>query len=208
MAGYRAIPAAMRPRRKENRPRERVLTSKEWKKLRRYVDKFSGSAHTRESQLPLFMRLAYETGRRRGGLLKLRWVDVDLDEGLLYLLDTKTGDDQAVPISDEMAQRLKDHPRKEGWKYVFQGRFPDKPTSFDEPLRDILRKLFPPDRKGEIPVFHSIRHTAATELGEAGATEAQIMAVTGHMSSTSVNRYVKKTTEAARTAQKLRRLAQ
>jgi integrase len=192
-------------RRKEGKPRERYLTPKEWKKLRRYVDIVAKCGREREAQLPLFLRLAYETGRRRGELLKLRWVDLDLDEGLLYLIDTKTGDDQVVPVSDDMVQRLKAHPRREGWTYVFQGRFPDKPTAFDEVIREIFRKLFPPDRKGEVPVLHSLRHTAATELGDAGATEAQIMAVTGHKSSASVQRYVKKTTAAARAAQQLRR---
>ncbi|MBT6123680.1 MAG: tyrosine-type recombinase/integrase, partial [Halieaceae bacterium] len=61
--------------------------------------------------------------------------------------------------------------------------------------------LFKPDRKGEMPVLHTVRHTVATELGDAGATEAQIMSVTGHKSSASVNRYVKRTLEAARAAQ-------
>jgi integrase len=192
------------PRRKEGKARQRVLTRKEWEKLRQHVDKIATSGSLRESQLPLFIRLAYETGRRRGELLKLRWEDVDLDDGLLYLLDTKTGDDQVAPISDEMVRRIKNHPRREGWTYIFQGRSPNKTTDFDEVLRAILRELFPPDRKGEVPVLHSLRHTAATEMGDGGATEAQIMAVTGHKSSASVHRYVKKTTEAARAAQKLR----
>ena len=192
------------PRRKEHKARERILTSAEWKVLKKRIDSDAKKGKNQKQQLPLFIRMAYETGRRRSELLKLRWVDIDLDEQIIYLMDTKTGDDQIVPISDDICKRIKAHPRKDGWMYLFQGRFPDRPTSFDEVLREILRELFPPDRKGEVPVLHSLRHTAATELGEAGATEAQIMAVTGHKSSASVGRYVKKTVEAARAAQGLR----
>ena len=199
------------PRRKEGKARERYLTKVEWNRLIKHVDtkaKNSIDRDIRSKQLPAFLRLAYATGRRRGELLKLRWVDVDLDEGLLYLMDTKTGDDQVVPIDQDMADILKQHEKDhciKGWPFLFRGRLRDKATSFDEVIRPALRELFPPDRKGEVPVLHSIRHTVATEMGEGGATEAQIMAVTGHKSSASVNRYVKKTVEAARTAQTKRK---
>lgn len=110
-----------------------------------------------------------------------------------------------MPVSKDLVKRIKAHPRRDGWTYVFQERFPDKPTAFDEVIIEVFRELFPPNRKSEVPVLHSLRHTAATELGERGATEAQIMAVTGHKSSAGVQRYVKKTIETANQAQKLRR---
>ena len=198
------------PRRKEGKARERILTKTEWKALLKHVDQNAKKVRSndiRSKQLPTYLRLAYATGRRRGELLKLRWVDVDLDEGLLYLMDTKSGDDQIVPIDQKMIEVLQRHEqehRVDGWEFLFRGKMKNKPTDFDEVLRGMLRELFPPDRKGEVPVLHSIRHTVATEMGNKGATEAQIMAVTGHKSSASVNRYVKKTVEAARAAQALR----
>lgn len=197
------------PRRKEGKARERIITPKEWKALIAHVDKLASKKGARigKQQLPTFLRLAYDTGRRRGELLKLRWIDLDLEEGVMYLLDTKSGDDHVVPISDDMIKVLQKHEKEhrlDGYQYVFRGRFPNRPTAFDELTREVFRELFEPDRKGEMPVLHSVRHTAATELGEAGATEAQIMAVTGHKSSASVHRYVKKTLKAAKTAQQLR----
>lgn len=195
-------------RRKENKARERVLTPKEWKAIVAQASVLAKkSSKTREQQLPTYLRLAYATGRRRGELLGLRWDCVDLDAGLLYLLDTKTGDDQVSPLDDDTVAVLKKHAadfQVELWPYVFKGRLRDRPTDFDDLIRPILRDVCPPDRKGEVPVLHSVRHTVATELGNAGATEAQIMSVTGHKSSASVNRYVKKTVEAARAAQALR----
>lgn len=49
-----------------------------------------------------------------------------------------------------------------------------------------------------------LRHSGATVLGENGATEDQISAVTGHKSRTMLNIYVKKTKRLASSAQQLR----
>jgi integrase len=49
-----------------------------------------------------------------------------------------------------------------------------------------------------------LRHSGATELGEADATEDQIASVTGHKSRQMLNIYVKKTKRLAETAQNKR----
>jgi integrase len=195
-------------RRQEHKPRSRIITAGEWKALLAAADQQAIGGSVRQQQLPTYLRLAYATGRRRGELLKLRWVDWDADEQVLWLLDTKTGDDQPIPVGDIEAALLSAHEqafRLDRSPYIFPGTRPGGHTDFDEPIRTLLRQVCPPDRKGEVPVFHSVRHTVATELGVGGASEAQIMAVTGHHSSASVNRYVKKTVQAARAAQALRR---
>jgi integrase len=195
-------------RRKEGEARKRIITPSEWKKLMQAADRAATKGKTQMQQLPFFLRLAYETGRRRGELLKLRRVDVNMEDGVLHLMDTKSGQDQESVISPEVVALLKTHEsnvRKAGLKYVFSGRMPNTPTSFDEPIRTLMNDLFEPDRYDEMPVFHSIRHTVATEMGDGGATEAEIMSVTGHSSSASVNRYVKKTRESARAGQAKRK---
>lgn len=197
-------------RRKEGKARQRILTSSEMDTLFKAADMAAAktSTKTQTKQLPTFLRLAYETGRRRGELLKLRWVDVDFDEGVLHLMDTKSGKDQESVIEPQVVEMLKQHEtdfRKAGFKYIFRGRFPNKATSFDVVIAGLIKSLFEPDRYDEMPVFHSIRHTVATQMGDGGATEAQIMSVTGHSSSASVNRYVKKTREAAREGQSKRK---
>ena len=48
--------------------------------------------------LPL-VRLAIETGMRRGELLSLRWEHVDLARRTAYLPDTKNGEPRTVPLS-------------------------------------------------------------------------------------------------------------
>ena len=51
--------------------------------------------------------IAYDTGARKGELLKLTWADVDLNSGALVLHDTKNGEDRAVPLGKDAVKTLK-----------------------------------------------------------------------------------------------------
>ena len=187
----------------EPKGRQRVIKPGEWKKLIKYVEKQAVKGGHREKQLPTFLKLAYELGRRRGELLGLTWACVDYDDRVLHLLDTKTGDDQTAEMTKPVRKLLKAHEkvwRKTGYRYVFRGRVAGSPTNYDDLIRDAIRATFEPDFRGEMPVFHTIRHTVATELGDGEATEVEIMSVTGHKTSASVQRYVKKTRQAAQSA--------
>lgn len=59
---------------------------------------------------------------------------------------------------------------------------------------------------GEHVTFDACRHGGMTELGDADATEAQIMAVSGHRSPDAARRYIKRTERQRLTALRKRRL--
>ena len=202
-------PCKLVTRGKESKGRQRIIKAREWKALMKHIDKLAAkSGAARNQQLPNFMRLAYETGRRRGELLDLTWACIDFDDGIIHLLDTKTGDDQEAVMTDEIRALLLDHKerfKKDGHKHVFRGRVAGRSTNFDAVIRESIREVIEPDFRGEMPVFHTVRHTAATEMGNAGATETEIMAVTGHKTSITVQRYVKKTRQAAESAKSKRK---
>ncbi len=201
-------PCRLVTREADGNNRKRIIKSNEWIRLLAYVDKKATTGASRAKQLPTFMRLAYATGRRRSELLRLTWACVDYDDECLHLLDTKSGDDNIVELDKATKELLRAHEkefRRPDSPYVFPGRFPDKPTDFDEFIRAAIRATFEEDFRGEMPVFHSVRHTVATEMADGGATESEIMAVTGHKSSVSAHKYIKKTREAARSAQAKRK---
>lgn len=204
-------PCKLVARGEDSASRQRIIKPREWKLLMKHIDQAAKkSSRVRAQQLPAFMRLAYETGRRRSELLGLTWSCVDFDDGVLHLLDTKTGDDQAAEMTPAVRKLLKAHMKefkKTGHPHVFRGRVAGKPTDFDELIRTAIREVIEPDFRGEMPVFHTVRHTAATEMGAAGATETEIMAVTGHKTSVTVQRYVKKTREMAQSAHAKRKAA-
>ena len=97
--------------------------------------------------------------------------------------------DQAAEMTPAVRKPLKAHMKefkKTGHSQVFRGRVSGKPADFDELIRTAIHEMIEPDFRGEMPVFHTVRHTAATEMGAAGATETEIMAVTGHKTSVTV----------------------
>lgn len=58
-------------------------------------------------ELPVILRLMYSSGLRIGETLLIKKEDVDLDNGVLRLLNTKGDKHRLVPISDEMNEILK-----------------------------------------------------------------------------------------------------
>lgn len=54
--------------------------------------------------------------------------------------------------------------------------------------------------------FHGLRHAQATDIAEAGGSEAEIAAVTGHQSPSMVKRYTKRARQEQLAAQAIARL--
>ena len=54
---------------------------------------------------------AIETGMRRSEILKLRWCDVDLENGFASLYDTKNGEDRRVPLTRRCIEVLQTAPK-------------------------------------------------------------------------------------------------
>ena len=57
------------------------------------------------------IEFAIETGMRRSEILKLRWCDVDLENGFASLYDTKNGEDRRVPLNRRCIEVLKTVPQ-------------------------------------------------------------------------------------------------
>jgi integrase len=114
------------------------------------------------------IRVAFETGERRGALMALRWSEVDL-EGLqvTFLAETRKGRSRDIvrAISQSVADQLKLHRGAPGdlvWRY------PGKPHSLYASW-DLLRK-----RAGvEVRGLHSIRKSSASYLAAAGGNASE-----------------------------------
>ena len=71
-----------------------------------------------------FLILLALTGLRKGELASLEWIDVDLDDAVITVRDTKNGEDHSIPLSDYALKLLSDRrarARRLG-SYVFPGR--------------------------------------------------------------------------------------
>ena len=210
----------------EGRQRERVVKPDEMVSLLAACDKLAAESPegSPARQLRTFLLCLYETACRKSEVRFLRWEDVDLaawkrrkDLGkgmglaLLYGADTKNQQPREVVLLPAVVKMLKQHRaefEKADHPWVFPGRSSFKPAQFDRYFAAARAEAgIEPDRRGEPLVIHSLRHSAASEMADGGATEFEIMAAGGWKSPSMVRRYVKGSTAQAVAALQKRRRA-
>jgi integrase len=125
--------------------------------------------------------LAALTGMRRGELLGLRWLDVDLEHRHLYLRETKNGTLRIIAINDLAHQVLTSLPRGAETDLVFEGVDAHRLTVY-------TRRLFA-ELGIEDASFHSLRHTAASLLVMKGADLYTVGQLLGHKTPRMTQRY-------------------
>jgi integrase len=142
--------------------------------------------------------LAVSTTCRGVELKGLRWFDVDMFSRSLRIRRSKTdAGHRTIPLNDDaMAAlaRLWERAQLEGASAPDHFVFPAcengniDPTHPQKSWRSAWRKLT--KAAGILGFrFHDLRHQAITEMAEAGATDATIMAVAGHMDRAMMEHY-------------------
>ena len=137
--------------------------------------------------LHLIVVLALSTGARQGELLNLKWADIDWEKGRLTFQDTKNGDRRSVYISGVALDLIKKHGTSRSIlsPLVFPSKTsPNKPLNFRTAWENALKKA-----QIENFVFHSCRHSAASELAMSGASLAEIAEILGHRTFAMVRKY-------------------
>lgn len=146
---------------------------------------------SKDPVLHTFVLLALATGCRAGELQKLEWRDVDLQAGRLLFRKTKNRKARAVWIHGEALAALKAHGKVRqlsGRVFVNPGGARRKRGEGAYDYRDAFNAAVAAAGVRDFR-FHDLRHTAATYLAQAGATEQQLRAIGGWKSNV-VNRYV------------------
>ena len=177
-------------RRKESEGRVLWYTKDEVSKL----SHLSTEVFMREDLSDIISVAAY-TGMRQGELLKIRKKDIDLVSNRIHVggvptQTTKSKNWRAIPIHpkimDVIVSRCSQSNRSD--VRLFGDEWRDK----DQLLRAFkkVNKLLPKD---EAYVFHTLRHSYATWLAEAGVPIRSIMALCGHKRIETTLRYAKAT---------------
>ena len=99
--GYRINPIKDIEFPKGSTARTRRLISDEKERL------LAAALSQRNIYIASIIEFAIETGMRRSEILKLRWCDVDLENGFASLYDTKNGEDRRVPLTRKCIEVLK-----------------------------------------------------------------------------------------------------
>jgi len=132
---------------------------------------------------------AIETGLRRGEQFRLRWDQVDLENGVLTLPMPKGGKTRHVPLSEEAKTILRSFDSFLRSAWVFPG-LKDVTQPMDS--RAFLRRSFEPGlRQAGISgaCWHSLRHTAASRRVMAGVDLVSVKEILGHRDIQTTLRY-------------------
>lgn len=173
-------PLAGLDREAESPGRLRYLSREEYRRL------LAAAKVSRWPKLHLLVRLAVESGARRGALLGLRWRDLDLAAGKAIVERTKNGTPHVIVLLPGAIAELKRFAagrppeelvfasrRRAGQAYDIAGAF--------------RRALAGARIQGAS--FHTLRHTHASWLASQGASLLQIAESMNHRSLAMVKRY-------------------
>jgi integrase len=174
----------------ESKGRTRFLTDDERTRL------LEVCKQSKWDKLYLLVLMALTTGARQGELLHLKHFDVDKQERITYLWDTKNGEQRLLPLTAEVIALIA--PKTTPKSNIV--------SITEQP--DSLGLLFPSEKKPQQPFefrkhwnkalldagvknfrFHDLRHSAASWLAKNGATLQEIAEVLGHKNIQMTMRY-------------------
>lgn len=86
-----------------------VFTKDEMRRLFNSLDQMSPSPCSpyRHLAFPLLYRMLYGCGFRISELLNLKFGDIDLDKGIVHILNGKNGNERFVPMADSLAEKCR-----------------------------------------------------------------------------------------------------
>lgn len=166
--------------------RNRRLSADEEIRLLVAVDKHSNP------MLRWIVRIALETGMRSSEIVTLRRGQVDLNRRIVRLLETKNTQPRTVPLTakaTDLFQEALNYPiRPIDVDIIFFGE-PGKdgkrrPYNFNKIWLDIKKIEAISDFR-----FHDLRHEAVSRFVEAGLSDQEVAAISGHKSMQMLKRY-------------------
>jgi len=165
---YGENPASVIKMAKEPPGRTRFLTELEIKALLE-------ASHPRIYPL---VACALTTGMRRGEILNLKWEDLNLDLGILYIRDSKSGKPREIPIIKQLHEVLIKLPRK-------------TEKVFTVPKITLVRYFQKALDKAELQDFrfHDLRHTFASHFIMKTRDLPALQKILGHYSPVMTQRY-------------------
>jgi integrase len=188
----------------ERRDVGRALATDERQRLLHAADASSSPT------LKTLVRAALLTGARGGELTDLRWWQVDFTGKTITIGKAKTaaGTGRVIPMNGELFIVMSDHAnwfteafgetRSEYCVFPFGSPVPSDPT---RPTVEIKTAWNTIRKTARVQCrWHDLRHTACSDMNEAGISEAMQLAIFGWSSRRMIERYAHIRTDARRSA--------
>lgn len=116
----------------------------------------------------------------------LNWVDVNLDQQVLFVRHSKSGKPRHIPLNSTLVELLKRQPKR--GLHVFSEE-DGKPLKYNGAVRKTFDKLVRDLGLTDFR-FHDLRHTFASELAMKSVDIKTISELLGHSSTRMAERYM------------------
>lgn len=150
-------------------------------------------------RLKQIVRLTLLTASRIGEVLNIKIGDIDFNNRVINIYQKKSNKIKTIPINQNIGDLLNEilksdnniHELRERNEYLFYNHYRDiktlslRPDVISKQFKKILKKL---DIKGK---FHSLRHSAITQMINDGNPLSTVMKVAGHCNISTTMNYVK-----------------
>lgn len=162
-----------------------VLSKEEIKKL---ISAIPNKKHQ------LIIKLYYSSGLRLSEALNLRVKSTDFEEGVLWVRDGKGGKDRMTILSDSLCKELKEFCQyKNKDDFIFLNKYGD-PMSARSVQRIVEKAKVEANLQKDVHI-HTLRHSFATHLLEAGVDIRKIQELLGHSDLSTTQIYTKVSNE-------------
>jgi integrase/recombinase XerD len=147
-------------------------------------------AAARTGRERMLVQTAYACGLRGGELLHLQVRDIDSARMVLHIHQGKGGKDRLVPLSPRLLEELRAY-----WRcyrpslWLFAGTIADRPLT-EGSLHRICQSIVARAGLSKHVTMHTLRHSFATHLLEAGVDLVTLQAMLGHSSVKTTARYL------------------
>jgi len=146
------------------------------------------SYHCRSSGA--YIALLFLTGCRATELRLRTWEDIDLMKGTLNIPRTKNGSSHIIYLSDYMIKIFQSIPRVTGNPYIFAGHRHGKPIYQPRHAFKFIKEQAQIANPEEV-VFHTARHSVASNLISSGTDISAVQKLLNHQCIESTLRYAK-----------------
>ena len=122
---------------------------------------------------------------RKAEILRLPWNRVDPFNRLIFLEQTKNGEDRTLPLNDELYEMMLEQAKykRDGCPFVFH-RFGERIKSFGKAWRTACKNAGIEGR-----LVHDLRRTGVRNLIRAGVPQSVAMKISGHKDARFFSRY-------------------
>jgi integrase len=149
-----------------------------------------------EPLLTSIVKVALETGMRRGEILNLQWTDIDHERRRIYINRSKNGLARCIPASRRVLEVFDSIPKTHGTAV-----FPIGPESMRKHYERAVRRagvlwLSKDENPFVNLTFHDLRHQALSQLSDRGLNVIELSEISGHKTIGMLKRYTHPTLDA------------